>query len=194
MVYRFLIVSDEVEDFKREIQIDAEATFLELHEAILQSVGFKPAEMCSFFICEDDWTRRTEITLIDMGAPTDADTCLMEDTRLEEFLEDEHQRLIYVFDYMFDRAFYMELREIITGRTLQEAVCTRSVGEPPEQAFTEEELEKDLGKVLNTTTTAATGEDFYGDSEYDDDELDREGMGGFDDGDTVDLSDLEERY
>ena len=94
---------------------------------------------------------------------------------------------------MFDRALYMGLREFITGRTLREAVCTRPVGYPPEQPFTEEGLEKDLGKTL-TPTASATGEDFYGDSEYDDDELDREGMGGFEDGDSVSLSDLEERY
>ena len=50
MIYRFLMLSDEVDDFKREIQIDAEATFLDLHEAIEQSVGFKPGEMNSFFI------------------------------------------------------------------------------------------------------------------------------------------------
>lgn len=190
MIYRFLMLSDEVDDFRREIQIDAEATFLDLHKAIMQSVGFKPGEMCSFFICDDDWTRRTEITLVDMGAPTDADTCLMEDTRLEELIEDEHQRLIYIFDYMMERGFYMELREIITGNTLTKAICTRSVGQPPAQTLTPEALEKSIEKTIDTST----GEDFYGDSEYDDDELDREGMGGFDDSDTVGLSDLEERY
>ena len=40
MVFRFLILSDEVDDFKREIKIDAEATFLDLHDAILESVGY----------------------------------------------------------------------------------------------------------------------------------------------------------
>lgn len=188
MIYRFLMLSDEVDNFKREIQIDAEATFLDLHEAIEQSVGFKPGEMSSFFICDDDWTRRTEITLVDMGAPSDADTCLMADTRLEEFLEEEHQRLIYIFDYMMERAFYMELREIITGKTLAEAVCTRSIGMPPAQTLTPEALEKSIEKTIETNAD----EDFYGDSEYDDDELDREGIGSFDaaDGELP----LEERY
>ena len=34
MIYRFTIISDEVDDFVREIQIDPEATFLDFHEAI----------------------------------------------------------------------------------------------------------------------------------------------------------------
>jgi len=37
MVYRFTIISDEVDDFVREIQIDSEATFQDLHEAILKN-------------------------------------------------------------------------------------------------------------------------------------------------------------
>ena len=35
MIYRFTIISDEVDDFVREIQIDPEATFYDFHEAIL---------------------------------------------------------------------------------------------------------------------------------------------------------------
>ena len=40
MIYRFTIISDEVDDFVREIQIDPEATFFDFHEAILKSVGY----------------------------------------------------------------------------------------------------------------------------------------------------------
>ena len=66
MLFRFLILSDEVDDFKREIKIDSEATFLDLHNAILDSVGYTKDQMCSFFICEDDWSKKTEITLVEM--------------------------------------------------------------------------------------------------------------------------------
>ena len=36
MIFKFLILSDEVDDFAREISIDSEATFLELNDAILE--------------------------------------------------------------------------------------------------------------------------------------------------------------
>lgn len=55
MVYKFVIISDEVDDFFREIQIDSEATFLDLHNAILKSVGYPDDQMTSFFLCEDNW-------------------------------------------------------------------------------------------------------------------------------------------
>ena len=66
MIYRFTIISDEVDDFVREIQIDPEATFYDFHEAILKSVGYTNDQMTSFFICDDDWEKEKEITLEEM--------------------------------------------------------------------------------------------------------------------------------
>ena len=157
MVFRFLILSDEVDDFKREIKIDSEATFLDLYNAIMDSVGYTKDQMCSFFICDDDWSKNTEITLVEMDTSSEVDNYIMEDTRLEELLEDEHQKLLFVFDYMTERAFFMELREIIPGKDLDKAVCSKS-------------------------GNTEIGEDFYGDSEYDIDELDKEGFDGLGDG------------
>lgn len=58
MIYRFTLISDESDDFVREIQIDPEATFYDFHKAILQSVGYTDDQMTSFFICDEDWERR----------------------------------------------------------------------------------------------------------------------------------------
>lgn len=174
MIFRFLLLSDEVDNFKREIQIDSESTFLDLHNAILKSVGFTDDQMCSFFICDDDWSKKTEITLVDMGTSSDEDNYIMEDTRLEELLEDEHQKLLFVFDYMTERAFFMELREIIPGKDLKDALCTKSEGNPPAQVVSLDEFES-----KNTSTDI--DEDFYGDSDFDIDELDKDGFEGLND-------------
>lgn len=48
MVYKFRIISDEVDGFFREIKIDSDASFYDLHEAILKSVGYKDDQMTSF--------------------------------------------------------------------------------------------------------------------------------------------------
>ena len=60
MIYKFLLLSDEVETFSREICIDSEATFLELNDAILNSVNYTKDQITSFFICEDDREKREE--------------------------------------------------------------------------------------------------------------------------------------
>ena len=173
MVFRFLLLSDEVDDFRREIQIDSDATFYDLHKAIISSVNYQDGEMTSFFLCSDDWEKETEITLTEMDTSSEEDSYIMSDSVLNDFLEDEKQKLMYVFDYLTERAFFMELREIITGKDLKEAVVTRSQGEPPAQFV-------DFNDFENTISVVDTGENFYGDEGYDLDELDAEGFDGLD--------------
>ncbi|MDR3141018.1 MAG: plasmid pRiA4b ORF-3 family protein [Tannerellaceae bacterium] len=175
MIFRFLILSDEVDNFVREIKIDSDATFLDLHNAIIESAGYTKDQMASFFICDDNWNRKTEITLIDMGTSPEEDSYIMEDTRLEELLEDEDQKLLYVFDYLTERAFFMELKEMILRETLDKPVCSRSEGIPPPQVINFEESDAKIA-IANDLL----GEDFYGDAEYNADELDSSGFEGLD--------------
>lgn len=178
MVYRFLLVSDEVDDFKREIQISSEATFLDFHKAILKSTRYDADQIYSFFICGDDWSKQTEITLIEMDTSSEEDSYVMDTTRLEELIEEEHQKLLYVFDQLNERVFFIELRQIITGKDLKEPVCTKSVGLPPKQIM---EFKMDF-----STISTDLDEDFYGDDAYDDEDLAGLDEGMFDDEPTSD--------
>ena len=170
MVYRFTIISDEVDTFRREIQIDSDATFLDLHNAILKSANYPNDQMTSFFICDDNWEKETEITLEDMGTSSDMDSWVMEETPLNELLEDEKQHLLYIFDPLADRAFFMELSEIITGKSLSAAECTKSIGDAPQHLL-------DFDQLMATQVAATTLDDTFGDDEdFDLDELDPEGF------------------
>ena len=102
MIYRFTIISDEVDNFRREIQIDSDATFLDFHHAILKAAGYPNDQMTSFFICDDNWEKETEITLEEMDTTSDMDSWVMEETPLSELLEDEKQHLLYIFDPLAD--------------------------------------------------------------------------------------------
>lgn len=169
MVYKFLFISDEDTDFMREISIDAEATFFDLHNAILDAVKYDKDAMTSFFICNENWEKEQEITLVEMDTSADVDNYVMDQTSLEELLQDEHQKILYVFDYISDRAFFMELKEIIPGQHLATALCTAQIGEAPEQ-YKLEDIES-----LTTTVKKDTelfDENFYGDQGFDMDELD----------------------
>jgi len=173
MIFKFLLLSDEVDDFKREIQIDADATFFDLQKAIIESVDYKEGEMTSFFICDDNWEKEKEITLVEMDTSSDEDSFVMENCILNDFMEDEGQKLMYVFDYMTERAFFMDLVEIITGKSMQKAKCILAEGNPPQQFVEFENFETSTG-------TIDVGENFYGDESYDMDELDNEGFDGLD--------------
>ena len=123
MVYKFRIISDEVDDFLREIKIDSDASFYDLHEAILKCTNYKNDQM----------------------------------------------KLIYVFDPLTERVFFIELAEIITGKDLQHAVCSRKEGNPPQQTVDFDEQMKKMDASLDLD------ENFYGDQEYDVDDFDPDG-------------------
>ncbi|MDR1783041.1 MAG: plasmid pRiA4b ORF-3 family protein [Dysgonamonadaceae bacterium] len=178
MVYRFIILSDESDDFRRDILIDSDATFYELHEAILDSVGYTREHPTSFFICDDNWEKRTEITLVEMDTSSDVDSYVMDNTHLSNFLDEERQKLLYVFDYLTDRAFFMELREIITGKDQPKAECIRANGKPPVQSIDFDEFDKKVAAAAlhNEEDFFDSGDDFNLD------EYDEEDMGGLSEG------------
>lgn len=169
MIYRFTIISDEVDDFVREIQIDPEATFLDFHEAILKAAGYTNDQMTSFFICDDDWEKEKEITLEEMDNNPEMDSWIMKETRLNELIEDEKQKLLYVFDYMTERCFFIELSEIITGKEIKGAKCTKKSGEAPKQTVDFEEMAAAGGSL-------DLDENFYGDQDFDMEDFDAEGF------------------
>ena len=109
MIYRFILISDEVDDFMREIQIDADASFLDFHKAIQTTCGYKDGEMTSFTICENGWEKCQEITLEEMDTESDQDSYVMADTRIGDMVEEERQHLLYTFDPLADRCFFIEL-------------------------------------------------------------------------------------
>lgn len=181
MIYKFTLLSDESEDFVREIKIDSRATFFDFHQIILKSVGYKDDQMTSFFICSDDWEKEQEITLEDMGtSSSDEDVYVMRETELSEFLEDEKQRLIYIFDPLTERMFFIELSEIITGEHLDAPKCTRKEGEAPQQCIDFDEM-----MAKTTRNDLDMDENFYGDQDYDMDEFDADGF-DFTDGNPYD--------
>jgi hypothetical protein len=127
-------------------------------------------------LCDEDWQKEEEITLEDMGSSSDQDIWLMEDTHLNEMIEDEGQKLIFVFDYLTERSFFMELKEMITGKSLKEPVCTMKVGNAPAQKVDLDDFESKLD-LKAASMSEDMGIDFVGDSEFDEDEI----AEGFDD-------------
>jgi hypothetical protein len=104
----------------------------------------------------------------------------MEETQLSELLEEEKQHLLYVFDPLADRVFFIELTEIITGKSLDEAVCTKQNGESPQQLL-------DFDQLMAAQTSTPTLDDSFGDDEdFDLDEIDPD---GFDMGTPADFDD-----
>ncbi len=169
MIYKFTMISDEVDNFLREIQIDPESTFLDLHKAIVESVGYTDDQMTSFFLCDDDWEKEKEITLEEMDDNPEMDNWVMRETTLSELIEDEKQKMLYVFDYMTERCFFIELTEIITGKEVKAPKCTKKEGDAPKQTV-------DFEEMIAAGGSLDLDENFYGDQDFDMEDFDEEGF------------------
>lgn len=178
MIYKIKFISAETEGFQRVIEIDSDASFLDLNKIVLSACGFPDDQMTSFYVCDEDWERGQQITREDMGgSTTEEDFYVMAETRLSEFIDDEEQNLEFVFDPFSDRVFYMTVKEIVPGQTLKQARVVKSQGEPPRQIA---ELDFSLPPSASKggATVAGDGEDAYFDDggSFNDDELDLEGF------------------
>ena len=140
MVYRFTFSCEEGDpNFRRVFEADADATFLELHEAILKSVGYPDDQMTSFFLCNDEWEKGQEVTLVEMDSNFEYDNMVMNETRLSDLIEEVGQRLIYIFDPMFERYFFGSLKEIKPG-AMNGVECVESKGKAPKQLKSDDPL------------------------------------------------------
>jgi hypothetical protein len=126
--YRFRLLFEEQDDFLRDIEIKPGQTFKDFHDIIYQSVGFEGNELASFFICDPRWNKQREITLIDMGVKlpdTDFDdderkpvnvpipVMIMEDVKIREVIDDPHQRILFEYNFLNPRTFFIELIKIV---------------------------------------------------------------------------------
>lgn len=168
MVYHFVVLSDEVDDFRREIDIDAEATFQELNDLLLKTCKYKKDLMTSFFLCDEYWEKLQEITAMDMNDdPTKESAPLMEHTHLSDIINDEQAhnkvKFLFEFDTMCERYLFMQLKEVQDHAHLLTPVVTLEKGTAPKQ-------EGDIDSLFGDIDTS----DMYGEDEFNDDEFDLE--------------------
>ena len=98
MIYRFRVIlnHDNKEDIFRDIEIRKTDTFEDLHNTITQSFGFDGNEMASFYVSNDSWEQGQEIALFDVGQ----DSQMMNETILEDIVNEDHTKLIYIYDFL----------------------------------------------------------------------------------------------
>lgn len=144
-VYRFRLLLEDQEDFLRDFEILSSQTFTDFHNIIKLSVELPGNELASFYVCDPNWRKKKEITLInmqenDMREDDDDDDrrgpkkdrmpiYVMEKVRIKDVIDDPHQRLLYVYDFYNPRTFYLELTRILeAGSKDLYPMCVKSEG------------------------------------------------------------------
>ena len=144
--YKFNITLEDNDDFYFEIEILPTNTFLDFHNIIQSVLQFSGTELASFYLSNNIWKKKTEISLIDMNLDEDIDlyedddenkpkkkkVLLMSDVKLGKIIEDPHQRFIYVYDFLTPWTLYIELMKIIDAdKNVKYPICNKIFGELP---------------------------------------------------------------
>lgn len=149
LAYKFRVSFEDQDDFLREIELRSDHTFEDFHNAIVGNLGLDAATLSSFFLCDHNFRKKKEISLIDMKSedhsdpdPDDDDipvppktlVGIMKDSMLCDFIDDPHQRLMYVYDYINYWTFYIEMVKIVPADSkVTYPRVTRSIGPVPRE-------------------------------------------------------------
>ncbi len=149
MIFEFRIkCKDDKNNFALTILVDENQTFLDFHNTIHMYSSFDTIQMTSFFISDDDWNRGTEITLMEVDDKIPS----MEETKINELVNNKGGKLLYLFDFFSDRFFKIELVNIIDKNNKKRLpLCTKVVGEAPQQIIIDTELDELLNDEDNSS-------------------------------------------
>lgn len=110
MIYKIRVILNTEEDIIRDIAILKTETLEDLHNAISNAFGFTGHEMAAFYRADEEWNQGEEFPLFDMSDGSDNKT-QMQDVIIENVLENEGSKLLYVYDFLTMWSFYLELVE-----------------------------------------------------------------------------------
>ena len=109
MILRLRMLSDENDNFVRDFEVSHEMNLFQLHNFIIESIGYDDC-MASFYTADEQWNPLQEFSLMDLGEESfEGAPMAMEKVTLAELVVSECNRLIYQFDMIADRAFYLEV-------------------------------------------------------------------------------------
>src|SRR6218665_503083 len=167
--YRFKICLEDNEDIFRDIDIKAAQTFEQFHTIIQEAFKFDAKHAAAFFVSDDYWRKNQEITLRKEDLPLEEEEIrkkvepkkLMAEVKIAKYIEQPHQRFVYVFDPVVQWTFLVEMMKIADENSkLSHPAIVKSYGTAPKQYkqvnMAREELSPDLAMagMLNEPETA----------------------------------------
>lgn len=145
LVYRFRLISEDIDNFTRDYDILPGQTFLDFHSVIMESMELTHCDRASFFMTDKKYKKDKEISLkiekrqvrkydddLDEVVSQTITPPLMKKSKVKDFIEDPHQKMIYEFQGKEFHAFFIELFRIIQAdNTFSYPRCVKRTGELP---------------------------------------------------------------
>jgi hypothetical protein len=161
MIYRLRVIldNDTEDDIFRDIEINKKDALVEFHKSIITSFGFSNNEIASFYLSDNQWNQGEEISLFSFE---DQDNKLMSDILINDVINNQNNKLIYVYDFLHMWTFLIELIEVaedIKGIDYPNIIFSK--GEIPEKA-PEKKFESEKREIVDGEDPESYKEDDNG--------------------------------
>ena len=161
MIYRLRVIldNDTEDDIFRDIEINKKDALVEFHKAIITSFGFSNNEIASFYLSDNQWNQGEEISLFSFE---DQENKLMSDVLINDVINNQNNKLIYVYDFLHMWTFLIELIEVAEGiKGIDYPNIIFSKGEIPEKA-PEKKFESEKREIVDGEDPESYKEDDNG--------------------------------
>jgi hypothetical protein len=126
--YRFRINFEEQDGFSRDIDLQSDQTFLEFHNILSENLSLDKNLECTFYMCDHFYRKRkriyqpgsTDKRLAGSDEEVQQKQLFMDECVLSDYIDDPHQKFIYVYDMEKDWSFYIELLKILPAAQNQQ--------------------------------------------------------------------------
>ncbi len=108
-ILKFRVYLEEDDSVYRDVVIRHKQNFLQLHQVILKAYEFDSKHQATFYRSNDNWQRGKEITLEKYEKDYKVTPLLMDATLIGAEIFDPNQKFIYVYDFVKNWTFQMEL-------------------------------------------------------------------------------------
>ncbi len=117
-IYRFRLNFEEQDGFSRDVELITDQTFMDFHKVIRDNLSLDQNVECAFFLCDHRFRKRKQIHhhIPEQGSAPDEEDApkklYMEQCVLSDFIDDPHQKFIYIYDLAKEWTFFIELLKI----------------------------------------------------------------------------------
>lgn len=163
LVYRFRITFENNDEFLREIELDTNQTFLDFYNILVENLLLEKSVPSAFYLSDHKYRKKQAIYHPDSVSAKkgegnkpkqnldDSPILLMDKCVLSDYVDDPHQKFLFIYDLALDWNFYIELVRIPQGEEkLDYPRMVRTVGKTP----------LELTKKAITLPTSVSDEDF----------------------------------
>lgn len=129
-ILRFRVTFEEYDDVYRDIDFQADHTFVDLFNELLKHIGFDNKHVGEFFLADHNWRKGNSI-----GTLSGTDFAKMKKVDLVDHIDDPHQKFLFVYDQEARWMFTIELIRIIASPEYKAVYpkVSASIGTPPVQ-------------------------------------------------------------